>query len=141
MSTFLANALLYPLRAIAETDLGDEVDAEVTIPSNAATLAIPASVLEKTKRVYVPESDELRTIRWYAGTLSTARAAEFAQSDRLYDLKSGRTFIVDEVAPARRSIMGTVDTRVDMRLLSEAPLSAEDAGFGTSGFGTGGFGE
>lgn len=142
MSTFLANAALYPLTAVTTDRLGDVVDVVETLPADAADRAIPASVIEKTKKVYVPESNELRTIRWYAGTISPARAAEVSQGIRLYDLKTGLTYVVDETTPGRRSIAGVLDTRLDMRLLSETPLAPPvPAGFGIAGFGTGGFGE
>jgi hypothetical protein len=130
MSSFLANALLYPLTAVTTDRFDDEVDAVEAIPADAAKHAIPASVIEKSRKVFVPESDELRTVRWVAGTLSAARAAEVAQTDRLYDLKSGRTYVVDEVTSPRRSIMGSLDAKLDLRLLSEIPLPVAIGGYG-----------
>jgi hypothetical protein len=121
MSTFLANASLYPLTVTTTDRLGDVVDVVEAIPADAAEHAIPASLIEKTKKVYVPETNELRTIRWYAGTISPARAAEVAQGIRLRDLRTGLTYVVDETTPGRRSIAGVLDTRLDLRLLSETP--------------------
>lgn len=121
MSSFIANALLYVITATATDNLGDVVDSAVVIPPNAATLAIPASVIERSRKVYVPESGELRTVRWYAGRVSNAHLGQTPQGARLYDLKSQRTYIVDEVLNGARSITGAVEQTLDLRRVEPTP--------------------
>jgi hypothetical protein len=120
VSTFLANAELVVITSTSTDRLGDVVDDAMPILP-PGTKGIPASVLEKTRKVYVPESDELRTVRWYAGRVSSAHASAIPQGARLYDLKSGRTYIVDETTPAVRSIMGAIETTLDLRRVEAPP--------------------
>lgn len=121
MSSFLANALLYVITATTTDALGDVIDSAVVIPPDAAASAIPASVIERTRKVYVPESDELRTVRWYVGRVSNVHLGQMPQGARLYDLKSQRTYIVDEVTSGVRSITGAVETTLDLRRVEATP--------------------
>lgn len=115
-STFLANTTVNLYRGSTTDALDDEgdddlTDAEDPGPVNAEP--VPFSLIERSRKVYLPESNELRTIRYGIGRCKPT--LDVRKNDRIRDLVTGRLWVVNEVSGGGRTIAGHADLSLDLR--------------------------
>ncbi|MCU1617789.1 MAG: hypothetical protein JWO98_5329 [Frankiales bacterium] len=108
--TYLATTRADVLRGLATDEIGNEVD--VDTPVDGLT-NIPISLIEKSRNVYLPETDELRTIRYGIGRARPG--LDIREADRLLDRNTGRKWYVNEVTGGGRTIAGFADLVLDLR--------------------------
>lgn len=96
--------------------LGDQVDLPL-VAETALASEVPASLIERSKIVVLPETFERRTVRWTAGRVSAVHGVK--KADRLKDDRTGAVYFVDEVTTVKS--MGRVtELALDLRLIVPA---------------------
>jgi hypothetical protein len=100
--------------------MGDEgtaqpIPAELADPDNTDPIIarMPIGLTERSRRVYLPETDELRTIRYGDGRVTGT--FDVRKGDRLHDLRTGRWWSVNETDDGGHTIAGTSDLLLDLR--------------------------
>lgn len=110
MSVFLATTTAQVVRGSTVNALGDDVAGVAVV---AGLAKVPVSIIEKGRKVYLPESGELRTVRYVVGRARSN--VDIRKGDRLVDNRTGNTYLVDEVTGGERSIAGTQPLVFDLR--------------------------
>lgn len=88
--TFIATTTATFMRGSTEDEFGDEVDS-----NEPYTESIPVAITQKQMRVFLPDTNEYRTVRQYVGRVNVQVAVQ--KGDRLKDDRSGQVYLVDEV--------------------------------------------
>lgn len=91
-------------------DLGDVLEGTTVSASG-----VPASILERTKRVFTPTDQRVQTITYYTGRLPAGTAVTVA--NRVRDDVSGAVYAIDNVSALVSPVM-TPDLRLDLRRVS-----------------------
>ena len=89
-----ANCTVTILRGTEVNEFDDEVDSDVAVRSR-----IPASILEQTRRVYLPAEAAYRIVRSYAGGVGAE--VDIKKDDRLRDEQTGVVYLVTDLADSR----------------------------------------
>lgn len=108
--TFIATEKVAVMRGTSTDALGNEIDSEEVVDGLDAVFV---SIIEKSRRVYLPESSELRTVRYGVGRATPG--TDIRQGDRLRSARTGRTWIVNEVSGGERTIAGFRALVFDLR--------------------------
>lgn len=109
--TFMANtrvALVVP--GTAEDAYGDPVG--VTTPDDGAK-TYKASIIERSRTVFDDSTNTLRTIRYAVGRFM--HTTPIAENTTIYDRRTGKVWVVDEIIDIPRTIGGASDVRVILR--------------------------
>lgn len=91
-------------------DLGD-----VREGTTVSASGVPASILERTKRVFVPADQRVQTVTFYTGRLPAGTVITVA--NRVKDERTGAVYSVDNVSTVVSPVM-TPDLRLDLRRVS-----------------------
>lgn len=108
--TFQPNTTLDVLRGTATTPMGDEIE---TTDGPAHLSNLPASLIERTRRVFMPESGEVRTVRY--GIARLKPGTDVKNTDTLRDRTTGRLWEVNEISGGERTLAGRSDLVLDLR--------------------------
>lgn len=129
MSTFLATTRVALLRGSTENALGDEID-DVGDGAIVDGLGdIPASLIEKSKRVQDPSTGTWRTVRYLRcqlpvsvghPTTGAPLATSVQNGDRIRDNRTGYVYAIDERVQVSRTIAGTSSLTLDLRATTVA---------------------
>lgn len=111
--SFLATCRASIYRATTVTALGDTLDDNSTPVVGLED--VPASLIEKSRKVYDQASGELRTIRYCVGRL--VPGTDIRKGDRIKDNTTGTMYALDELTIKPRSISGSSDLVLDLRIL------------------------
>ncbi len=109
---FLATTTANTYRGTTTNGPGDEIDNNTA--GGLVGAAWPISIIERERRVQDPASGTWRTVRYAVGRLRYGRDVEIG--DRVKDLTTLATYIVDEVNRAPRTISGTNELLLDLRI-------------------------
>lgn len=111
MTVFIPTCTVSILRGETTDAYGDPVDA-----STVAASAVPMSIIEQQKRVWVPAESRTTVVRMYAGRARPG--VDVRTQDRLRDEASMTIYQVEGVsAPA--SPLGASDVRLDLRRIDQ----------------------
>lgn len=91
----------------------DPVDNNVTPVAGLESL--PASLIEKSRKVYDQTSQQQRTIRWCVGRFTPG--TDIRAGDRVKDNRTGIFYVLDELTTKPRSIAGQSDLILDLRIV------------------------
>lgn len=115
MSQPLATTTCAVIRGETTDALGDDIPSGIVV---VGLEKLPFSIKEKSRKVYVPESDELRTVRYVVGRATpTAKALQIIATDRIRDNSTLKIYVVDEITGGERGISGTRPLVFDLRHL------------------------
>lgn len=78
------------LRGTETNGYGDTVDSETAVRSG-----VPCSLIEQTRRVYLPDEGATRIIRSYAGRVGPE--TDLRKDDRIRNERNGRTYLVTDL--------------------------------------------
>lgn len=90
--------------------LGDPISEETAVPGLERVVM---AITEKSRTIYDPETDELRTIRY--GTGRAMPGTDIRQDDRIQDLRSGKWWAVRSVGSGSPGFTGHQDLSFDLR--------------------------
>lgn len=114
--TFLATTRVSILRGETQNTVGDPIDdnrfPDAVVPGLGD---LPASLIEKSRKVYDFASQEQRTVRWVVGRLTPG--TDIRDGDRVRDNRTGTIYALDEITRKPRSISGQSDLILDLRVL------------------------
>lgn len=98
-----------------ENDMGDVVlpPAGAADTDSAVIKNEPFSLIERTRRIELPETGELRTVRYGIGRCKGT--LDVRQGDRIRDRTTGAIWHVNEKSGGGRSIAGLSDLVLDLR--------------------------
>lgn len=74
---------------------------------------VPASLIQKDRRDFNPETGEVRTVRMIRGRC--ALLFDFAAGDRVRDRRTGVVYALDGFTVAPRTLAGAAAVRFDLR--------------------------
>lgn len=111
--SFMATTRASIYRATKDNGLGDMVDDNTTPVAGLTDL--PASLIEKSRKIFDPASEAIRTVRWCVGRFTPG--TDIQVGDRIKDNVTGTFYALDEVTTTRRSIAGSRDLVLDLRIL------------------------
>lgn len=74
---------------------------------------VPMSIIERSRKVYLEETDELRTIRYGIGRLRGG--IDVRKHDRVWDVVKQRWWTVNEISGGGRTTAGLSDLSLDLR--------------------------
>jgi hypothetical protein len=106
----LANTWGAVYRDGEDDSLGDPISAEAPV---AGLERVVLSIVEKSRAIYDPETDEVRTVRY--GTGRARSGTDIRRDDRIQDLKTGKWWAVREVSSGAASFAGYRDLSFDLR--------------------------
>jgi len=110
--SYMANTRASIYRGTIDTGL-DVVDDNTT--PVAGLESVRASLIEKSRKVYDLASGESRTIRWCVGRLDPG--TPIVSGDRIKDNNNGKLYALDELTTGNRTIAGTRELVLDLRIL------------------------
>lgn len=93
-----ANCTISILRATETDGWGDTVDSEVPIYSG-----VRCSLVEQTRRTYLPAEQATRVIRSYAGRVGAG--TDLRKDDRIRDERTGVVYLVLELGDPLSAVM------------------------------------
>lgn len=112
MSSVLATTKVAVYRATTQNALGDEVDNNDT-PVSLSMAALPASIIERSKRVQDPASGIWRSIPVFKCRLVDP-SLDIRKGDRVRDLRTGKLMTVDSITRTPRSLAGAASLTLDL---------------------------
>jgi len=86
--TFVATTTVSIFRGTIADEYGDDKDADIPIATE-----VPASIIERSRRAFVPVDGQDRVVRYARGRFSPAQ--DIREGDRVRD-KNGVTYVVEE---------------------------------------------
>lgn len=89
-----ANCKVTILRGTETNEFDDLVDSDVAVHTG-----IPASILERSRRVYLPAEAAFRIVHIYAGRVGAE--IDIRKDDRLRDERTGVVYLVTDLADSR----------------------------------------
>lgn len=99
------------VRGVTTKDaLGDEVESDVVVPGFES---FPFSAIEKTRREFDESSNAWRTVRYFAGRVSSR--VPVRAGDRIRDLRDGAIFSIDEAERMPRGLGGRSSVTLTMK--------------------------
>lgn len=112
--TFYATttALVYRTPANSKDARGEIVDVDVAVGT-----AVSFSLVEKTRKVWSPETLELHTVRYFAGRCYSN--VDVLKGDRILDNATGLRYVVDELITPTRGLAGHASLSLELRLLGK----------------------
>lgn len=89
--SFRANTTVSILRGGSTDDFGDVVDDPVTVRRR-----VPASIVEQSRRVFLPAEGAFRVVRTLAGRVPAG--TDVLKSDRIKDERTSQIYLVEELS-------------------------------------------
>lgn len=102
----LANRTVAVLRGEATDDYGDPVDVDTSVATG-----LPASIVERSRRVFDPASDRTQIVRYWTGRLPAG--TDVRVGDRLQDEQTSEIFVIQSFS-AQQRLVHDGEVRVDL---------------------------
>lgn len=99
-------------RGTTTDTFGDEVDDN----STPAATGVTASLLEQSRRVFVPAENRMTVVRIVTGRLTSG--VDVQEADRLKDERTEKVYLVEAVS-APQSPIGKADIKLDLRRIDD----------------------
>lgn len=106
---FLPTGLVNILRGETTDGYGDPADADTVVAAD-----VPVSIIETSKRVWLPAESRFGTVRMFSGRARPA--VDVRTGDRL---KAGASIYLVEGVSQPGSPVGVVDKRLDLRRIDQ----------------------
>lgn len=111
MTAFIPTTTVDILRGESTDGYGDPVDNDTV-----ATSAVPISIIEQNRRIFLPVENRTTVVRMFAGRVRPG--VDVREGDRLRDTSSASIYLVEAVSrPA--SPVGLADARLDLRRIDD----------------------